>query len=281
MYNGGCPTQTLFGCPIVFLSEPQRTQYDLNFEIFGFPVRVHPAFFIMPILLGRGLIHPEINTGVGYLLVVGVFFVSILIHELGHTLAFRYYGIPSSIVLYWMGGLAIPGDGSRNLPWSRTSVPRLNSEQKIVVSLAGPVLGMLFGLLFILVVLMFGGSVRLVWMLNLIPFPVPDLRGTPLVMYPAATMLLYGGIVLNILFNLLNLVPIFPLDGGQVARELLVKADPYNGIQNSLKLSIAVGIVIALLGLSGGHQFLAIFFGFMAWSNYQTLMQSGGPRGPW
>mgnify|MGYP000965581192 FL=1 len=92
----------------MFLSEPGRTGYDLNFSCFGFPVRVHPAFFIMPLLLGNGLITPAVNQGVGLLVVTGIFFVSILIHEIGHAVAFRYFGIPSRIVLYWMGGLAIP-----------------------------------------------------------------------------------------------------------------------------------------------------------------------------
>ena len=96
----------------MFLSEPGRTSYDLEFSCFGFPVRVHPAFFIMPLLLGRGLITPEVNTGVGLVLVTAIFFVSILVHELGHALAFRYYGLPSRIVLYWMGGLAIPDSGN-------------------------------------------------------------------------------------------------------------------------------------------------------------------------
>ena len=74
----------------MFLSEPGRTAYDMQFSFFGFPVRVHPAFFIMPVLLGRGLISPEVNTGVGLILVMGMFFVSILIHELWHAIAFRY-----------------------------------------------------------------------------------------------------------------------------------------------------------------------------------------------
>ena len=38
----------------------------------------------------------------------GAVLVSIVIHELGHAIAFRYYGIASDIVLYQFGGLAIP-----------------------------------------------------------------------------------------------------------------------------------------------------------------------------
>ena len=73
----------------MLLSEPGRTDYDINFEMFGIPVRVHPAFFILPVLLGRGMIDSKMNVGVGMLLVAALFFVSILIHELGHVFAYR------------------------------------------------------------------------------------------------------------------------------------------------------------------------------------------------
>ena len=91
----------------MLLSEPGRTDYDINFEMFGIPVRVHPAFFILPVLLGRGMIDSEMNVGVGMLLVAALFFVSILIHELGHVFAYRYFGQAGRIVLYWMGGIAM------------------------------------------------------------------------------------------------------------------------------------------------------------------------------
>ena len=77
---------------------------------------------------------PGVNAGVGILLVIVLFFVSVLIHELGHTLAFRYFGVPSYIVLTWMGGLAVPGSGNI---WGRQSSRSLDSNQQIVVSLAG------------------------------------------------------------------------------------------------------------------------------------------------
>ena len=39
---------------------------------------------------------------------ISVMFVSILVHELGHSLVMRYFGQSSHIVLYMLGGLAIP-----------------------------------------------------------------------------------------------------------------------------------------------------------------------------
>ena len=85
----------------------------------------------------------ELNAGVVILIIASVFFLSVLIHELGHTLAFRFFGIDSHIVLYWMGGLAIPGGGMG--AWNGGRTKRLNPNEQIVVSLAGPAAGLLLG----------------------------------------------------------------------------------------------------------------------------------------
>lgn len=196
----------------MFLSEPNRTDYDLSFSLFGFPVRVHPAFFIMPIMLGRGLVSDSVNTGVGLVVVIAIFFVSILVHELGHAVAFRYYGLPSRIVLYWMGGLAIPDSGN---PWGRQTKGALTPNQQIVISFAGPAFGFLLAGLLVVVTYLLGGHV-VINDLNILPFPQPVLAGTILEGSSIASMVFFSGVVLNIFLNLLNLVPIFPLDGAKL-----------------------------------------------------------------
>jgi Zn-dependent protease len=91
-------------------------------------------------------------------------------------------------------------------------------------------------------------------------------------------MICLGGIILNVVLNILNLAPIYPLDGGQIARQFMVKLDPYNGIRNSIVLSLGTAVLIAVVSLSYGDRFLAFFFAFMAWTNYQMLQQYNGPR---
>lgn len=259
----------------MFLSEPGRTAYDINFPFLGFPVRVHPAFFILPIFLGRGMVY-GMNMGVGLLLVTVIFFVSILIHEVGHAIAFRYYGIPSRIVLYWMGGLAIPDSGGGN-SWSSPRRASLTSNQQIVVSLAGPIFGFLLAAALVAVVFLVGGTVGFHSVMG-IPMPVPDLTDTVLAGKQPVYILIWGGIVLNIIINLFNLVPIYPMDGGQVARQVMLQMDPHNGARNSIYLSIAASVLLAVFCFAQEQQFMAIFLGFMAWSNYQTLQRFSGPR---
>ncbi len=257
----------------MLLNEPGRTAYDLNFNLFGFDVRTHPSFFITPIIIGRNMIVDGVNTGVGWLLLIAVFYVSILIHELGHTFAFRKFGIHSRIVLHWMGGLAIPDSGNA---WSSQSNRELTPNQQITVSLAGPIFGFMLAGLLIAIVYAFGGSI--VNAGEFIPVPVPRLAGTVLAGNAAVIMIFFVGIVINVFFNILNLVPIFPLDGGQAARQVFLQMDSHSGIRNSIILSMATAILIAVFSLQTGDSFLALFFGFMAYSNYQSLQQYGGGR---
>ena len=256
----------------MFLNEPSHTSYDINFTIFGFDVRVHPAFFIMPLILGSSLLQGA-NAGMTLLTLVIVFFLSILVHELGHAFAYRYYGQPARIVLYWMGGLAI-ADGGSGL-WAPRKTVSLNPQQRIVVSAAGPAFGFLLAALLIALVSALGGTVF--WEREgILPMAVPVFEQN---VNRAIRIFFFVGIWANIFFNIMNLAPVFPLDGGQIARQLFVMHDGFNGIRNSMMLSVIAGAAIAIFSLASGDRFLGFFFGFMAWSNYMTMQQMGGGFG--
>ena len=245
---------------MLMFQSPPPTRYDLRFSIAGIPVRVHPVFWLLTLLLGAtgDLILIPI-----WLLVV---FVSILVHELGHALAFRRYGQRSHIVLHFAGGLTIPettywGSGVANV--------YLSPNQNIFISLAGPGAGFLLAALVIAAVLLAGGSIGTSWLLGILPLPL-------------AAELPFGGSILNlfvrlmlwvnIFWGLVNLLPVFPLDGGQVARNVLIQYDPINGVRKSLWLSVIVGGSFALVGLIYfGSIFMALLFGLLAFQSYQSL----------
>jgi membrane-associated protease RseP (regulator of RpoE activity) len=76
----------------------------------------------------------------------------------------------------------------------------------------------------------------------------------------------------NIFWGLVNLLPIYPLDGGRVAREVLTLGHPRQGIIQSLWLSAIVAAGVAVLGfVTFNSFFMALFFGYLAYSSYQTL----------
>jgi stage IV sporulation protein FB len=82
---------------------------------------------------------------------------------------------------------------------------------------------------------------------------------------------------------LINLLPVFPLDGGQIAQQLLVVNDPWSGTERALWLSIIVAVVMAVVGgFAFREPFVVILFLSLAASNYLTLQQlRGGGGRPW
>ena len=254
----------------MILQEPGETGYDLEFKLLGFSVRTHPLFFVLPILLGSGFVKSfsDVNPGIGMLIVVAVFWISVLIHELGHSLAFRQFGVHSRIVLYWLGGLAIPerwgGTRGKN-PGSLTPV------QRMIVSFAGPLAGLITAAVLCLLVISLKGEFGWIWGF----IPVPSFANSPIPNAGAIHLAFLTGIVLNIFLNLLNLVPIFPLDGGQIVRQWFILSNPWNGLKQSLIISMVACAAMILLSLQMQSFFIAVMFGFIAYSNFMELQ---GPR---
>jgi Zn-dependent protease len=245
---------------------PPPTRYDLRFSIAGIPVRVHPLFWLITFLFGF-----SVNNLLYTFLWMFVVFVSILIHELGHAFAFRRYGLRSSIVLHYMGGLTIPESVSWGSGWANIA---LTPREEIFISLAGPFSGFLFAALIVGGVIASGGSIAVNWLLGFIPLPT-------LGSIPFGGLFLSALIVLllsvNIFWGLINLVPVYPLDGGNVARYALLQYDPRDGIRKSLWLSVIAGGIVAVLGLLAfGSIYMALLFGFLAFQSYQSLQNRFG-----
>jgi len=246
---------------MLLFQPPPPTRYDLRFSVAGIPVRVHPLFWLIAVLLG--------SSGDVLLLPIWVLviFVSILIHELGHAFAFRRYGQHSQVVLHFAGGLTIPepvywGSGYANVG--------LTPNQQIFISLAGPGAGFVFAALIIAIVILTGGSVVTTWLLGLIPLPVTaSLPFGGRVVTVLVSLLLW----VNIFWGLINLVPVYPLDGGSVSRNLLLQADPMNGVRKSLWISVIAGVLVAIIGLLFLRSiYMALLFGFLAFQSYQSLL---------
>jgi len=254
---------------MLLIGEPAPTQGDLHFRLFGIPVRVHPFFWVATVLLGLGG-NPE---PVGVLIWVVVVFVSILVHEFGHAFTQRYFGGHPWVTLYSFGGLASCNDCDRS--------PRA----QLLISLAGPAAGFLFAAVVVAVVWITG---------NVIGFAVNSDRVDPgqfglerLLVQSLAVFVAYfqpyqstplndaiGSLLqVNILWGLINLLPIYPLDGGQVARELFTLKNARSGIIQSLQLSVGAAALVAAYALFRGSFYMCLMFGFLAYGSYQTLQQ--------
>jgi Zn-dependent protease len=251
--------------------DPGRTQFDLHLNLFGIPARIHPGFWIMAFIIAfnsAGRPPQPLQAVVN----MGIILVSILVHELGHAILQRRFGFNSHIVLYHLGGLAIADQGFSGFERRRA---RRDTWESILISLAGPGAGFLLAALIILIVFLARGSV------SFTPGDFPRLWGIDLPdgASPNVYAMVDFALFVNIFWGLMNLVPVIPLDGGQVAREILEYRDRYRGLTHALQLSIGVGIVAAaVMWVGAGQQYAAMMFALLAVSNYLMLQQLGQLR---
>ena len=205
----------------------------LRFRLAGIPVHVQPVFFLLAVLLGLGRTEP-----VSIALFVVIAFAAVLWHELGHAIAFRSFGYDSQIVLHGFGGLTMPAT-DRALP----------PAKDLVVSLAGPVVGIVVGALVLVL-------------------------GRPEFSADEATVLdtaLADLVWVSLGWGVLNLVPIIPLDGGRVMESVLNLATGGRGTRPARYVSIAVGVTLALVAARMGLLFAALFLGWFIYANVQDL----------
>ena len=253
----------------MLLGEPPRSQADLVFSLFGIPIRVHPFFFLVVFLLGpwRSASGSPIIPMVIWIVAV---FVSILWHELGHAFAMRAYGYQPWITLYGFGGLtSYNPHGGR----SRGS----GTLPQILITLAGPGAGFLMAAVLSAGLALAGFSVYVHVGLpfGLLPVPAEIIGSENL------TRFIQQLLFINVAWGVLNLLPVYPLDGGQVAREIFTAISPRQGIQQSLKLSIFTGAALAIFALTQlGSLFMAFLFGYLAYSSFTTLQAYTRQR-PW
>ncbi|HCB01052.1 MAG TPA: hypothetical protein DEP19_01605 [Anaerolineae bacterium] len=236
---------------------PPPTRFDLNFSVAGIRVRVHPLFWVIALLLGTG------STNL-LLIAIAIFviFVSILVHELGHAFAFRRFGQDSYIILHMMGGLAVP----ESSPYGENV--RLTPNQNIFISLAGPIAGFLLALVVILLGIGLGGQLVFSVFFRFLPIPAVVLPYEFGMLDRVFALFVF----INFFWGLINLLPVFPLDGGNVARYTLIQTDPINGLRNSLWLSVITGAIIAIAGfVLLGSIYMAFLFGYLAFQSYQAL----------
>lgn len=248
----------------MLLGEPSETGADLRFSAFGFPVRVHPLFWPIIALLGIGSVEArELRFVVGELLLWTVAaFLSILAHELGHAFVLRWYGYEPSITLYGFGGYA-----SYDEQRSARGRPPGNLGQ-ILISVAGPGVQLLLTIA-VAVALFFAGYTIAVFTWGPLYFVLPSENTR--IYTDGITLFVHDFMLASTFWAYFNLVPVYPLDGGRIARSFFLWADPHTGIRQSLILSIIVGLALALVGLVTQDRMLMYFFMFLTYANAQAL----------
>ncbi|HEY6912923.1 MAG TPA: site-2 protease family protein [Myxococcales bacterium] len=215
----------------------------LHFKVGPFPVSVYPWFFITAVLLGAGY-------GFGWKMLawILVVFVSILVHELGHAVVGRVFGGRPEIRLEAFGGVTFPQFPTRPGP-----------GKQFVLSLAGPVAGLLLG----------GAAFLLV-------------RGWPPDPRSVSAFLMSQFIDVSVLWAAFNLLPILPLDGGNMMLAFLegVRRKPSVAAASWVSVAVAVAVGAGVTFVLGFQPFLLLFLALFALQNFQRAQLATGGKRP-
>jgi Zn-dependent protease len=189
-------------------------------RMFGFPVEINLSFLLLlaVVFVAYG--------GVAGVLVVGLAFGSVLLHELGHALVARRLGVHvSGIELSFFGGAA-----------KMVQMPR-SADREIAIASAGPAVSLMLG----------GAGLGLGLLLHATPFGQPF--GQLFAMIGWINLVLAG----------FNLIPALPMDGGRILRALLTrKMDYVRATDVAVQVSRVFAVGFGILGLMGAYQLLVL-----------------------
>jgi Zn-dependent protease/CBS domain-containing protein len=211
-------------------------------RILGIPVRLHFTFVLLLIFLvflGLG----DQQSGASLALYTLGLFASILLHEIGHTLMARRYGIATvEIVMFPIGGISRP---------ERPPKP----HEELWIALAGPIVNLLIG------------AGLLAW--------TSAQHGSPPLAHwrdPAQTNLAERIAFGNLILCLVNLIPAIPMDGGRVLRSLLARRHPE---EQATRLAARAGQLLAIGFALAGLLWTNYFLVFVALFVYLGATQEG------
>ena len=231
-------------------------------QVAGIPIRLHITFFII-ILLGAWQWADRTDDPVGGALfgaaLMLALFLCVTLHELGHSLTARLFGIQTrEILLLPLGGVA---QLSKN-----PDQPR----QELWIALAGPLVNVAIALILILI--------GLTPQVNLFTYLL-DGRGLSEILSSEQSLsnFLLWLLSANVSLVLFNLVPAFPLDGGRVLRALLAM---WLGFPQATRIASSIGQLVAIgfgiFGLLNGNLLLALVavFIFVGATQESTVAES-------
>ena len=230
-------------------------------KIAGIGIDINVSWIIIVVLITWSLatqfmvIYPGWGTATYWivgLIAAILLFVSVLLHELAHSLVARSRGLPvSSITLFIFGGVS-------NLD-REPQTPGVEFWMAIV----GPITSIVIGIIAYLLYLPVGASRS-----------------------PLAAILSYLAIT-NILLGIFNLIPGFPLDGGRVLRSIIWKIT--GNLRRATRIASVIGEIVAFLFILvgiwiffSGNIFSGIWIGFIGWflltaartANSQVMLES-------
>ena len=206
-------------------------------SVVGIDVKVHATFALIVAVAAAGWwAQGPVGMAFGAALVL-LLFACILLHELGHALAARYYGVPvREIVLLPIGGIAFLGRAVRN------------PVEELVIAAAGPTVNV--AILALLLPACFVAGVT--------PAAFAGLA-SPGTTEPSLGYALAWLASANIGLVLFNLIPAFPLDGGRMLRGALgLVTDWTRATEWATTTGRSLAVAMGVWAVATGHVMLAL-----------------------
>jgi Zn-dependent protease len=209
-------------------------------RLFGIPLYIHVTFFVFLVWAGYTGWQEGHSAGaaLGGVFFICVVFACVVLHELGHALTARRYGIPTrDITLLPIGGIA--------------RLERMPEEpkQELWVALAGPAVNVVIAAILLVVTRVSSSAFSL----------GGDLESLTSGSFVSRV------IAVNVLLVKFNMLPAFPMDGGRVLRALLATRMEYT---RATRAAAVVGQCMALLfglgGIMAGNPML-VFIAIFVW----------------
>lgn len=203
-------------------------------KLAGINVYVHWTFLLFLVWIGLGnLVDRRENDAPWELLLITMIFSFIVLHELGHALTARHFGIRTrDITLLPIGGVA------------RLERMPENPREELLVAIAGPAVNFVIAALTAVTIILVRGFDEL------------------MLIEQTGTDFLITAFYVNLGMGTFNLLPAFPMDGGRILRALLV---PKMGYVSATEAAASIGqflaILLGILGLftHGMLVFVALF----------------------
>ena len=225
-------------------------------RIFGIRIGASPSWFIVLFLfiyLGADYFHEVLGGSAtqAYLVAVAavfLFFVSLVLHELGHALVARREGIAiNGIDLWFFGGVAKLSSDTRS------------PGAEFRVAAAGP-------LVTLVIVAICAGMLVLIQ--NSEALEIARLSGDAEASPTLTLLVALGGI--NAMLFAFNLIPAFPLDGGRIARAIVWKVTGNRNTATRVAGRIGEGFAYLLIGIgiflaASGEVFDGIWLAVLGW----------------
>lgn len=229
----------------------------IRFTLFGVQVSIHPTLWLTLAILGRAFMATNMVELMSALLFIIAAFAVLLAHEMGHALVGRRLGGGNPCVyLAWLGGDCT------------NETACLTRVQGVVMTAAGPLASLAMGFGAYLVLCLYVQDFTLGTVLAS-GFALGVMPAEVLTVFPPLAMFFFFYLIeVSCWWTLLNLLPIFPLDGGQIMQGLMKSRRNVHTI--SLGIAAALAIAFGYIGL----WLLSIFMVLLVVLNHHLYQES-------